>query len=218
MGDAVGNRRTPELGQVLALGKGVQDFLGQRQGIGKVTDNERFDMPGLHQFFGFFKDQLQVERDHHIGPGIARDMAELGYGVERIAIDDDPAGAEHGVIGDRIKRRIGQHQGDAGALLDPKLVLQRARQRGDLFGQVAKSGRAAQKIESHRERVPRARGEHLLVNRTKVQLDVPHDPFGITGDPWALRQRVDRRFQGFLQCRRGRGRCDPFAQYFMALR
>ena len=51
-------------------------------------------------------------------------MLQLTSGVERIDVDDDKAGPKDAAHRDRVLQDVRQHDGDAFALDQPKLVLQ----------------------------------------------------------------------------------------------
>jgi hypothetical protein len=199
-GDVVAGGGAPEIGQVLALGNGIQHALGQRQGLGKMAHNKVLDVAARHERFGLVEDLLEIEGDHQLGAGIGHDVAELGHGIKRIAVDHGAAGPQHGIIGNGIERGVGQHQRDAAALADAKLVLQGAGEGNDAFGELAKAGGAAQEIERDGRGVLGAAGEHLFMDGPGFDGDVPANAFGIAGNPGAqgCRLGIDHIHHVFL--------------------
>ena len=148
--------------------------------------NDQFlDMTSGQQGLGFFKDLLQVQCHHDVGAGIGCDVPQLGYRIERIAIDHRAASTQHAVIGNGVKGRIGQHQGDACALGNAELALQRSGKGDDLFGQFAKAGCAAQKVERHGARILGTGRQNLFMHWGCIDLVVPDNALGIACDPGA---------------------------------
>ena len=192
-GDAIGKAGFFRLRQILALGHREQDFLDQRQGIGEVADHQRLDVTGCEQGFALLENLLQVQRDHHIGAGIGRDVAELGHGIERVAIDHRSAGPQHAEIGNGIEGRVGQHDGDARALGDAELALQGAGKGDDLLGEIAECGGAAEEIQRNGGWILGAGGKHLFMYRCGVDLGVPAHALGIARYPGARRSGGRRR-------------------------
>ncbi|MNY45046.1 hypothetical protein D3C86_1801220 [compost metagenome] len=119
--------------------------------------------------------------------------------IERIAVDHRAAGAEHGVIGDGVEGRIGQHQRHPGALLDPELVLQGAGEGDDLFGQLAETGGVPEEIEGDRGGIARTGGEDLLVYRPRIDRNIPKDALRVAGYPGTKRGGGFKRGHDFLR-------------------
>ena len=57
-----------------------------------------------------------LQHDHRLGAGILELMGKLARGVERIDVDGDQAGAQHGGQRHRILQHVGHHDRDARAL------------------------------------------------------------------------------------------------------
>ncbi len=70
-----------------------------------------------------------LEHDDRRRPGIRELVLELRRGVERIDIDHGHAGAQRTEQGDRVLQQVGQHDGDALALVQPALQV-----RGEIPG------------------------------------------------------------------------------------
>ena len=100
---------------VAALQQTVERAFGERQNIGHRAQHDLAQaiLPGQRRHRRV--ELLHVERHHDGDLGILDEVTDLGRRVERVEIDDDAAGLQHGVIGDDVIGGVGQHQPDAHA-------------------------------------------------------------------------------------------------------
>ena len=189
--------------QLLALGDGVEHLLDGRQRVGEMRDDHRPDVPAVRQRLGLLEQRRDVEGDDDVGARVRDDVLELVDGIERVAVDHRRAGPQHGVVGDDVERRVGQHQRDARAALQPELLLQRAGEGLDLAAELAERRFLAEEVERHLLGVLRADHQHLLVHRRRVERHVPGDVGRIVIHPGPQVGGLVRRERGHLSSSQG---------------
>ncbi len=186
-------------GEFLALGGGEQQVLREGQGLSEWTQDDPLQTRAQGHLFGLLEQLRQIEGDDDVGVGIGKDLGQFVDGVERVAIDHDATGPQHGMIEIGVIWDIGQKQRHAGAFAHPELLLQCAAQLVDPSRQFAIACPPAHEIHGDQIGVGLADVEHALGHGRDVDRRRPLDPLGIMVDPrMVCRFEIGRRVQHFL--------------------
>ncbi len=193
--DFLARRRIQRPRQVLRLEQPEQGGLGHRQKRGEGGDDGALQAPRLEQRLHLAEQHLQVERHHQLGVAVLHLLRQLGDGVERVEVDDRPAGLHHGEEEDDEGRRVRQEQSDLGALAHAE-PLQPARGALHLLADLAIGEGLAEEGRAGVVGIGGDRVVEKLVERRDAQRLMPVDAIRIVVEPRHARLRRVGRSRG----------------------